>query len=223
MHWSTLVALAAVTTAPVAQVPTETPAARVERNVVDRPGRPEIRVTVPAGAKYLGADRFVLKELSDCEMHIFVEADADRRVRRFYWVHFESNLPTRPDDRMHYGDTDHRSRIWGKTVWTSFEPARMTRVPRPGSDTEHFRAIISNAGYSMPAGMMTARLVRLLDDPHDTGFGRREVMMLYGEDLAASGLTFDDVTTDGKPNSRWAALEQPLLRRASHAFRMSEH
>ena len=71
--------------------------------------------------------------------------------------------------------------------------------------------------------MMTARLVRLLDDPHDTGFGRREVMMLYGEDLAASGLTFDDVTTDGKPNSRWAALEQPLLRRASHAFRMSEH
>ena len=222
MRWSLLVALVMALTMANAQAPNSDLAARIQRNAVDRPGSPHIRVTVPAAAKYVGADRFVLKELSDCEMHIFVEADANRRVRRFYWVHFESNLPSRPKDIMHYSDTDQRSKIWNLTVWTSSEPALMTRTPRPGTDTEHFREIIRKAGYSMPDGMMTARLVRLLDDPGDTGFGRRELMLVYGEDLAPSGLTFNDVTTDGKPNARWAALEQPLMQRASVAFRMTE-
>lgn len=218
MFWSVLVSLALTLAAP----DTLPLAGHVERNVVVYPAEPRLRVTVPPAAKYLGADRFILKELSDCEMHIFVEADADRRVRRFYWVHFESNLPSRPDDRMHYADTDQRATLWGTAIWISTEPARTSRTPRPASDTEHFRNIIRNAGYTMPPGMMTARLVRLLDDPKGTGYGRRELMMLYGEDLASSGLAFEDVTTDGKPNDRWATLEKPLLKRAIEAFNVVE-
>lgn len=216
--WFLLLALAL----PFAACAAMEPAAKVEGHEVVYPGPHPLSVTVPAAAAYLGADRFILKELSDCEMHIFVEADADHRVKRFYWVHFEANLPSRPDDRMHYSDTDRRSHYWGATIWTSTEPARTTRTPRPNSDTEHFRKIIRDAGYTMPPGMMTARLVRLLDDPGDTGLGRREVMMLYGEDLAPTGLTYDDVTTDGEKNARWAPLEGPLLDRASSAFRFAE-
>jgi len=47
--------------------------------------------------------------------------------------------------------------------------------------------------------------------------------MLYGEDLASSGLTYDDVTTKGETNDRWAALEKPLLKRAIEAFHFAEH
>jgi hypothetical protein len=229
MFWSALALLgSALTAAPQAQAPDQAPSsigapvARVEGDVVAYPGPPALRVTVPAGATYLGADRFILKALSDCEMHIFVEADANRRVRRFYWVHFESYLPSRPDDRMTYGETDRRSTRWGATIWIDAAPALMTRTPRPGSDTEHFRAIIRRAGYTMPPGMMSVRLVRLLDDPAGTGYGRRELMMIYGEDLASAGLTYEDVTTNGAPNERWAALEGPLVNRAENAFDVVE-
>jgi len=69
---------------------------------------------------------------------------------------------------------------------------------------------------------MAARLVRLLDDPKNTGYGRHELMMIYGEDLAPTGLTYDDVTTKGDPNAKWAGLEKPLLARAVKAFHVSE-
>jgi hypothetical protein len=203
---------------PGASRPAEPVAAQVKGNVVDYPGAPRLRVTVPAAARYLGADRFILKGVSDCEMHIFVEADAAHRVRRFYWVHFESSLPSKPEEHMHYADTDRRSTRWGSTIWISTEPAQTSRTPRPGTDTEHFRAIIRKAGYTMPPAMMTARLVRLLDDPKGTGYGRRELMLLYGEDMAAQGLAYDEVTTNGTANARWHKLEGPLLNRAEKAF-----
>lgn len=218
MFRSVLLLAGLILMTPAASHPAEPVAAHAKRNIVDYPGAPRLRVRVPAAAKYLGADRFILKDISDCEMHIFVEADADHRVRRFYWVHFESNLPSRPQDRMHYADTDRRSTRWGSTIWISTEPAQMTRTPRPGTDTEHFRAIIRNAGYTMPPAMMTVRLVRLLDDPKGTGYGRRELMLLYGEDMAAHGLTYDDVTTNGAANARWHEVEGPLLNRAEKAF-----
>lgn len=219
-------ALAASTAGAQAQAPATpslSPAAHVERNLVTYPGDRTLKVTVPAAATYLGADRFILKDISDCEMHIFVEADAQRRVKRVYWVHFESNLPSKPDAQMHYGDTDRKAQLWGSTAWVSAVPGLMTRTPRPGSDTEHFRNLIKNAGYTMPPGLATVRLVRLLDDPQGTGYGRKELMLIFGEDLALRGnLSYEQVTTDGKPNSEWAKLEKPLVDDASKAFDVTE-
>ena len=222
LFWPALVSLGLALAAPQAQPPTLPLAAHVAGNLVVYPGKPALQVTVPSNAKHLGGDRFILKGLADCEMHIFVEADANRHVRRFYWVHLESYLPSRPTDHMTYGDTDRRSEAWGTTIWTMTEPALTSRTPRPGSDTEHFRNIIRRAGYTMPPGMMAARLVRLLDDPKNTGYGRHELMMIYGEDLAPTGLTYEDVTTKGDPNARWAKLEKPLLTRAMKAFHVSD-
>ncbi len=221
MFWSVLAILGIAWAAPDIPSPIQTPSARVERNIVIYPGEPRLRVSVPSTAKYIGADRFILKELSDCEMHIFVDADANRRVRRFYWVHFESNLPSKPNDRMNYADIDRRAKFWGSTIWVRTRPSLMSRTPKPGSDTDHFRSIVRNAGYEMPPGMMTARLVRLLDDPKGTGYGRQELMLIYGEDLTVTGLTFDDLMTNGEPNSRWVTLEEPLLERAVKAFHVA--
>ena len=189
--------------------------ARVEEHRVERPG---LRVSVPRGATYLGADRFVLKQLTDCEMHVFVEADAARRVRRFYWVHFETYLPSRPESRFTYGDTDRRTRLWGEAAWISARPAQSSKVPRAGWDTEHFRAMIRRAGYIMPAEFLTVRLVRLLDDPKGTGYGRHELMLIYGEDIAPGMPGYADLTTNNTVNDRWARVEPALVRRAARAF-----
>jgi hypothetical protein len=47
-------------------------------------------------------------------------------------------------------------------------------------------------------------------------------MMIYGEDLASAGLTYEDVTTNGAPNERWTALEGSLVNRAENAFDVVE-
>ena len=61
-------------------------------------------------------------------------------------------------------------------------------------------------------------MVQLLDDPAGTGKGaRRELMVIYSEDLARSGKTLAQLAVDGKPGPDWAPIEQGLIDRASKA------
>ncbi len=209
--------LAGVGSAPApAQVPT-TPAARVAANAVVHAGE-SLTIRVPARATYVGAERFTLYDVADAEIHVFVEADAAKRIRRFYWIQFESYLPSRPDARYDYGESDRRMDLWGATAWVRPSLADSARQVRAGSDTERFRAILTRAGYTAPPHLLAVRIVRMLDDPQGTGFGRRELMLIYAEDLAASGRTVDQVTTGGRPDARFEALEGPLIERAAAAF-----
>ena len=52
---------------------------------------PPIRVTVPKDARYVGADRWPLRGVADCEIHVFVDADADKLIQRLYWIQFEAS------------------------------------------------------------------------------------------------------------------------------------
>jgi hypothetical protein len=99
-------------------------------------------------------------------------------------------------------------------------PANVSEPARAGSDRERVVAIVTRAGFTLPSDVLTARMVQLLDDPQGTGHGRRELMMMYVEDLAPLGMTPADFVTDGAPNARWAATEAPLIARASAAFRV---
>src|SRR5438552_11088651 len=75
-------------------------------------------------------------------------------------------------------------------TWVRTKDAEM----RPGSDVEHIVALIRARGYHMPDGMMYVRLVHLLDEQK-----RKELMIIYGEDVAQSGLTAAELQqrTDG--------------------------
>lgn len=209
--------IAAVAAGPVlAQTPM--PAGKVEGHIVAHPGTPALKVGVPATATYVGAERFTLYGVADCEIHVFVEADEQKRIRKLYWIQFEGYLPSRPDARYEYGENDRRMELWGQAAWMRIFLSRTERPTREGSDSERVRSILTRAGYIAPPHLMMVRLVRLLDDPQGTGYGRSELMMIYAEDMAPTGLTVDDVTTDGKSNARWTALEQPLIDRAAAAF-----
>lgn len=208
--------LAGLAAPAAAQVP-ETLAAQVEAHAVTHPGE-RLTVRVPLGATYVGGDRFTLYDVADAEIHVFVEADAARRIRRFYWVQFESYLPSRPDARYNYGESDRRMELWGETAWVRPSLADSARPVRTGSDTEHFRAVLARAGYTAPPHLLAVRIVRLLDDPQGIGTGRRELMLIYAEDLATSRVTVDQVTTGGRPDARFTALEGPLIERAAAAF-----
>ena len=82
---------------------------------------------------------------------------------------------------------------------------------KPGSDGEHIRALIRAKGYKLPAGMMCVRLVHLLDEQK-----RKELMIIYGEDVRPTGYTAADLGNGGKAhNDRWPAIEKGLIERAA--------
>lgn len=209
----------AATTAPPG-VPA--PAAQVRAHAVVHPGE-RITVRVPRGAVYVGGDRFALYDVADCEIHVFVEADAQHRVRRLYWIQFEAYLASQPDRRYNYADGNRRIDLRGTPTWVRPAPANVAQPARAGSDRERVIAIVRRAGLSLPADVLSVRMVQLLDDPQGTGHGRHELMMIYAEDLAPSGSTAEDFMTEGAPNARWAAAEQPLVARASAAFTVERH
>ncbi len=63
---------------------------------------------------------------------------------------------------------------------------------QPGSDRDHIEALIRAKGHKMPAGMMYVRLVHLLDEQK-----RKELMIIYAEDVAPTGLTVARTGTRG--------------------------
>ena len=195
------------------------PAATVAGNTVTHAGE-KVRVTVPAGAAYAGAERFNLYGVADAEIHVFVEADAAKKMRRLYWVQFESYLPSN-DHRYNYADGNKRLAVAGDTVWVRAGPVPTNAPMRAGGDRESVMRILARGGYTLPAEAMNVRMVRILDDPAGTGHGRRELMVIYAEDLAAAGKSLADFAKDGKLDpAAWQPFEQPLVDRATAAVKV---
>jgi hypothetical protein len=188
------------------------PERKVLGNVITSEHHPRVRIELPASVQYVGADRWVLYGIADCELHAFVDADQTKNVQRLYWVQFEGYLPTRPELEHTY-DSPRMARLGGMEFYvdTWVRPANATE--RPGSDVERIRALIQAGGYKLPAAMMSVRLVHLLDEQK-----RKELMIVYSEDLAPTGFTASDLLQGGKAYGRWPSLQNDLVERAEKKF-----
>ena len=212
------IALATATQAMPAQAQAQVaaPAAIVRGHTVTHPAA-LITVRVPKSATYVGSNRFDLYGVADAEIQVFAERDKNKRLTKLYWIQFESYWPSKPELTHDYTG-DRREQHWGTTVWVNAGISLPSEPARAGSDTEHVRAILKRAGYTPPEALANVRLVQLLDDPKGTGHGREELMFIYAEDLALSGRTRAELTTDGKPNATWNPIEKGLVERAASAF-----
>jgi hypothetical protein len=170
------------------------PERKVEGNIVTSARDPEVRIEFPRTAQYVGADRWVLYEIADCELHAFVDADAQKRVQRLYWLQFESYVPSRPELHHTYNSPRHASLGGMDFYLDTWVAGRRDRVSK-GSDLEHIRALVRGKGYKLPSDMMSVRLVHLLDERR-----RKELMIIYSEGLGT--------------NDQWPAVEQGLITRA---------
>lgn len=201
-------------TSPTQAAVPSAPAASVSANMITHPVE-KIRIRVPEKAEYLGSERFNLYGVADAEIHIFVEADAARKLQRLWWVQFESYLPGPMNHRYNYAEGNRPIELGGVRTWLRSGPVSTAAPMRAGSDREHVMGILNRAGISIPPEMMNVRLVQLLDDPEGTGRGTRELMIIYSEDLALAGKTLQELTVDGKPNDRWAPIEKDLISRGT--------
>jgi hypothetical protein len=191
------------------------PERQVQANAVISQRDPKIRIQLPSSVQYVGADRWPLYDIADCELHLFVEATPEKKIERMYWIQFEQYLPSRPELHHSYPFTKTET-LSGLLfdVRARFGPGNETS--KPGSDSEHVQALLRAKGYTMPEATMNVRLVHLLDDQK-----RKELMIIYAEDLQATGFSLADLMPGGKHASDWPSLEAGLIRRAKAAISLS--
>jgi hypothetical protein len=181
---------------------------RVDGNTIASDHDPKVRIRLPESVHYAGADRWVLYGIADCELHAFVKADEQKNVQDLYWVQFEQYIPTKPDLHHTY-DSPRQATIGGLDFYVDTWPRSNGEKTEPGSDREHIDALIRAKGYKIPANMMYVRLVHLLDAGK-----RKELMIIYGEDLASTGFAAADLREGGKARGQWPELEDGLIERA---------
>ncbi len=181
------------------------PERKVVGNVVTSERDPALRIELPKAAQYVGADRWVLYGFADCELHAFIEADAQKNVQRLYWVQFEGYLPSRPDLHHTYDSPKHAT-IGGMDFYVDTWVRTKDAPVESGSDRQHIEALMRARGYRMPEAMMYVRLVHLLDEQK-----RKELMIIYGEVLAPTGFTAAELSEGGKAHGRWPGIADALL------------
>jgi hypothetical protein len=194
---------------------TTSPERKVADNVIFSERDPKVQIRLPGSVQYLGADRWVLYEIADCELHAFVDTDARKNIERLYWIQFEGYLPTKPD-LAHKYDSPRHATIGGLDFYVDTWTRADGEATRAGSDREHIEALIRASGYKMPLGMMYVRLVHLIDEKK-----RKELMIIYGEELAPTGFAAPDLQENGKAHSEWPAIEKGLIERAEKAITLS--
>jgi hypothetical protein len=187
---------------------TAPPERKVAGNDITSERDPSVRIELPKAAQYVGVDRWVLYDIADCELHAWVEADARKNVRRLYWVQFEGYVQSRPDLRHTYDSPKHAT-IGGMDFYVDSWVRTKDAKTQSGSDREHIDALVRAKGYLMPEGMMYVRLVHLLDKEK-----RKELMIIYGEDLAPTGFTAAELSEGGTKYDRWPGIAEGLLDRA---------
>jgi len=193
---------------------TKRPERRVQEDVLTSDHDPRIRVVLPATSHYLGADRWILGGFDDCELHAFVDTDEQKTVQRLYWVQFEGYLPSRPNMHHTY-DSPRHAEMAGMDFYVDTWPRATNAKTEAGSDLEHLEALIRSNGYHLPAGMIYARFVHLLDQEK-----RKELMIIYAENLAPTGLTAADLLKGGKDYRRWPTLERDVIDRAEQNIKL---
>ncbi|HEY7099302.1 MAG TPA: hypothetical protein VH437_21435 [Terriglobales bacterium] len=177
---------------------------------------PKVSIELPRGVHYLGADRWILYDIADAELHAFVEANEKKQVQRLYWIQFEGYLPTKPDLHHTY-DSPRHTELGGMDFYVDTWVRKQGEETKPGSDREHIEALIRSKGYHMPDGMMYVRMVHLLDEQK-----RKELMIIYGEDIRPSGFSADDLKEGGRAHDRWPTIETELIQRAKNKIKITK-
>ena len=186
----------------------------VNNNILISDHDPKVRIELPKSVWYVGVDRFILQDIADCELYAFVEVDDQKNVQRLYWIQFEDYLPSKPDLHHHYDSPRHMT-LRGFRFYVDTWVKRTNENITPGSDEDHIVALILSRGYKMPAGMMSVRLVNLLDEQQ-----RKELMIIYSESLKPTGFEAADLKKGGKAENLWLTLEDDLLLRARQEIKI---
>jgi hypothetical protein len=166
--------------------------------------------------RHIGGQKFVLYGVADTEQHFFVETTADDKLRSVYWVQYEAYLPGK---RYTYDYDDSPLRVtlgdyefFADTAVVDFDP---NRKRAQGTDGAMARQFLAGKGYRFPDDFAYARLVYLTDESR-----KKELMIIFIDDLSTQGLDAADLKEDGANATRWPAVEKAHLDKIQETLKL---
>ena len=171
---------------------------------------PPVRMTFDEGFEYIGGQKFTLYGTAGVEQHFFVEEHPDGTLKGFFWIQFEGFLPDN-DYTYDYSDSPLRLQIGAFDFYTDTAAGasnRFLRLGWPGTDGYLARKFAADKGYTMPDDYAYARLVHIPDD-----MNRKELLIIFMEDLAPAGWTGAALREGGAQEGRWPEVEAAHLDR----------
>jgi hypothetical protein len=190
----------------------------IENNVLVSEDTPAIKLKVDDRMEYAGRLQFVLYNVAEADIFVFAEGDEERRLKRWLLVQFEGFLennnhtynyamPTRITLGSHeYMVDDYAANL----------KAMMEEEPAD-SDGAHVAALLQREGYTMPDDAIWSRFVRAIGEAR-----RKELLIIYTEDLASLGLTASDLPTNVPLPQEYATLTEGVHERALRTFTILE-
>ena len=139
---------------------------------------PAGRFVFAAPFHFAGSQVVDVVKVAGAEQFFFIDAAADKSIRRFYWVQFEHYYPT---NTYTYNFSGMRQTPvpMGRLIFQGDVRVRanyFTMDPRPGSDSKAALDYLRAQGFTTDGTFATLRLFHLPDSTN-----RRELMIIYGE------------------------------------------
>ncbi len=188
----------------------------VKGQVLTSPELPAVSLTFDKSFKYAGGQEFDLFDESHAEQHFFVDADKEGRVKRMYWVQFESYLP---NSKRTYSYKVNKTVNMGGLKFLA-EPSARDLKANPwqvDSDGHRANAFLESKGYHMMTGdALSERLMYLTDDTK-----RNMMVITYLEDMSGMDFNAIDFLKGGSAVARWDKVSGDLLKRATKGVKVS--
>jgi hypothetical protein len=191
------------------------PTRTVENNLLVSTAQPPIKLQIDRRMGYVGRLLINLFDLAEAEIYVFAEAD-EGRLKRWLTVHFEGYYDTNSysyDYRMPGRATLGANEYLYDDRATDLREAQI----RPGSDWEAVTNLLKEKGFTFPNETIRTRYVRMLGEDR-----RREILVIYTEDLQPLGLTAGEISGDEGLLPEYAVVAKELHERAAAAFKILE-
>jgi hypothetical protein len=209
------IALVLSSAALAADADESTPSRTVAGTTIVSQSDPAMRISLPPDAVYVGAVRWPLYKVADAELHAFVEADPSGLVHRFYWIQFEALLPA-SKGKYDYSKSSVPGTLSSYPVLVTPDIDPGPNRSTPGSDGHAFRALLADKGYRLPAWMMDVRFIYL-----PTADRRKELMIIYGEDMDATAAAIAAGRAKDAQTFSWADLSGAVVERARERIKLT--
>ena len=193
---------------------TGAPSSKLERTVSGQTLRshrnPAVSLTFDQYFKYLGGERFVLYNVADAEIHLFVDADEHRNIVRMFWVQFEGYLPNIP--HIYNYRTKETARFGPVDFMVDVRP--FGTPDNPDSDSGHVKRLLEAHGLKWPASAVRARFIHLPNLDR-----RSELMIIYVEDAKYAQVPAEDLA-NWETTQRWPEISRQMVVHAQKLMRV---
>jgi hypothetical protein len=177
---------------------------------------PPLKLKVADEIGYVGRLQINLYGLADADIFVFAEAGEERKFKRLIIVQFEGYLDT---NTYTYNYAMQGNVVLGEHeyMYDDYVAHSADIEQRPDSDGAQVMKLLRENGYERPDDTIRRRYVRLLGEDR-----RKEILIIYMEDLKPLGYTTSDLTTDGWLPPEHAAVGEALHKRAQEGFTVLE-